>query len=104
MIKQSARGIAGRPRKGSHLGGSLLSISLGRGRADDLAVGAPDRAVHSEQNAGAVLVLNNGRQRRPTATSLITEDTRGIRDAAESLDGFGRLGGNEWRLDGAQTH
>ncbi|MFC8779451.1 hypothetical protein ACFT77_05145, partial [Streptomyces nigra] len=56
----------------------------------DLAIGAPGAAVGGKTKAGAVTVVYGGSTGPSGAKyKLLTQDTTGVPDSAESGDGFG---------------
>lgn len=78
--------IPGKPGKGDHLG---AAIDLGRG-----AYGLPGRKVHGHARAGAVLA--DSRDDDKPGLELITQDTKGFADKAETGDGFGSALAGGW--------
>ena len=77
-------------RGGDLFGARLVSGDLDGDGRDDLAIGIPGARVSSKDDAGSVRVLyGNSRGLGTAGSRLYSQETPGIRDAAEVGDGFG---------------
>jgi hypothetical protein len=88
---QATRGIAGSAGDLHLFGWSLSAAHVGRGAADDLAVGTPLDAVGRVQQAGSVTVLygSSSDGLRPGSSRRWTQDGFGVGDRSERGDLFG---------------
>ena len=87
---QNSAGVPGVNEAGDRFGSTLAAGDLdGKNRAD-LAIGAPDEAVGTRDNAGAVVILyTTSTGLDATGSQLWSQDTPGIPGVAEENDRFG---------------
>jgi hypothetical protein len=90
FFTQDSPGIKDVAEPGDELGWSVAAANLGRDRHADLAIGAPLEGVGSVSGAGAVNVIyGSPRGLRAKGNQLWSQDTPGIKDAAETNDLWG---------------
>jgi hypothetical protein len=88
--RQGLNGVPDKAEQGDHFGAALAAGDFnGDGRAD-LAVGVPDEAIGTVQQAGAVTVLyGSSAGLTGTGSQFWSQDSTNIKDKAEASDHFG---------------
>ena len=89
---QNSAGIAETAEDGDSFGSSLAAADFGKTTRDDLAIGVQGESVGTLIGAGAVHVLygsDNGIT--ASGSQLWTQNSSGIADTAELVDGFGQV-------------
>jgi disulfide bond formation protein DsbB len=87
---QNSSGIAESAEGGDGFGSSLAAADFGKDARDDLAIGVPGESVGANAGAGAVHVLyGSANGVGASGSQLWHQNSSGIADAAELVDGFG---------------
>lgn len=96
-LTPASPGIPGRARANDQFGCTVQVLDVFGGRADDLVIGVPGDRIGASDNAGAAVIVPGGRHGlREGRASRLTENTRGIRDAAEPGDRLQVGGPTNW--------
>ncbi len=98
----STAGVPGSPAAGDRLGTALAAASFDGTGSQDLAVGAPGRAIGGARDAGEVIVLKaESWGLAGSGSQHWSLDTVGINGRAQAGDAFGSaLAANAWGADG----
>jgi hypothetical protein len=90
MWTQNSAGVPASNEAGDHFGSTLGAGNFdGKNRAD-LAIGTPDEAIGTRDDAGMVVILySTGTALSATGSQAWSQDTAGVPGAAEANDHFG---------------
>jgi len=90
LLFEGAGGLPGSITAYDNFGWSLAAANLGRGRQDDLAIGAPRTQVNSQDQAGVVdVVYGSVGGLRANHSRQFSQDSPQVKDVAEQSDEFG---------------
>ena len=89
-FEQGSSGIKGTSVSGDQFGGALGVGDFDGNGSQDLVIGAPGKQVSGANNAGSVAVIyGSGDGLTAAGDDVWTQDTSGIKGAAQAGDGFG---------------
>lgn len=100
LWSQESAGVPGTSEDDDVFGAAVVALDFDRSGQDDLAIGAPGESAH-RMGVGRVTVID-GRAGGLSQTGIRTwtQDSRGVKDAAQSFDRFGStLAGSRAALD-----
>jgi hypothetical protein len=87
---QNSAGVPGSNEAGDHFGSALGAGNFDGKNRSDLAVGTPDEAIGTRDDAGMVVILySTDTALSATGSQAWSQDTAGVPDAAEPNDHFG---------------
>jgi hypothetical protein len=89
LFSQASRGIQGKPETGDRFGDALAAGDVDGDGRDDLVVGTVGDAVSGVSGAGSVSVIFGSRSGLSRRDRLVTQDSKGVPDSAETGDAFG---------------
>jgi hypothetical protein len=98
---QAIAGVAGDPANAEHLGFSLSTADFDGDNVSDLAIGIEQDDVGAVAGAGSALVLyGSGSGLTATGSQLWNQDSTGVADSAEALEGNSDVVGGDFDADG----